>query len=69
MLVWCVLVNITPASWRQQTLSVSELSHVQSAGQGEKKQESEEEGGGRQEMPEIVVIVEVTEAALFVLIS
>ena len=38
-----MLVNITPAatasqrSERQQTLSVSELSHVQSAGRGEKK--------------------------------
>ena len=38
-----MLVNITPAatasqrSERQQTLSVSELSHVQTAGLGEKK--------------------------------
>ena len=46
MLVWCVLVNITPASWRQQTLSVSELSHVQSVGRRERRNKKVINGSG-----------------------
>ena len=46
MLVWCVLVNITPASWRQQTLSVAELSHVQSVGRRERRNKKVINGSG-----------------------